>query len=188
MVRMMIILLAVVVAAMAGTAGATALPTPLPLSSQDRDFLIQAHQGSLSEIEAGLAVRERVGDDGGRKVGRAIRELGEQLIADHTRLDKVIRRVAGELGVKLPDEPSAAQREQLGAVMALRGAEFDRAWISMEIDNHRQALVLIKRQVESDSATPQVRSLALTAERVVRKHLNMFHSAQEVPAPSPSGS
>jgi len=194
---MMIILLAIVVAAMAGTAGAAAAtgtaagatgsPTPQPLSRQDREFLIMAHQGSLSEIEAGLAVRERTGDDEGRKVGRAIRELGEQLIVDHTRLDKIIRQVAGELGVKLPDEPSAAQREQLAAVTALRGAEFDRAWISMEIDNHRQALVLVKKQVENGSA-PQVKKLALTAEHVVRNHLNMFRHAQEVPAPSPSAS
>ncbi|GAA3407730.1 hypothetical protein GCM10018952_02270 [Streptosporangium vulgare] len=187
MVRMMIILLAAVMAAMAGTAGAAVSPTPQPLSLQDRDFLILAHQGSLSEIEAGLAVRERVGEEGEGQVGRAVRELAKQLVVDHMRLDKVIRQVAGELGVKLPGEPSAAQRERLEAVMALRGAEFDRAWISMEIDNHRQALVLVKKQVESGSA-PQVRKLALTAEHVVRNHLNMFLRAREVPVPSPSGS
>ncbi len=186
MVRMMIILLAIAMAAMTGTAGATASPTPRPVSQQDWDFLIKAHQGSLAEIEAGLAVRRKAGDQD-EKVGRAVRELGEQLIVDHMRLDRLIQQVAGEVGVKLPGEPSAAQRRQLEEVMELDGAEFDRAWIDMEIASHRHGVILVRQQVEN-SSDPRVRKLAFAVEQVVRTHLNMFLHVQESPAPSPSES
>ncbi|WP_440063580.1 DUF4142 domain-containing protein [Streptosporangium sp. OZ121] len=189
MVRMMIVLLAIIMAAMAGTAGAAgaaASPTPRPVSQQDWEFLIKAHQGSLAEIEAGLAVRRKADDQDG-KVGQAVRELGEQLIVDHMRLDRLIQQVAGEVGVKLPDEPSAAQRRQLEEVMALEGAEFDRAWIDMEIASHRHGVTLVRQQVEN-SSDPRIRKLAFAVEQVVRAHLDMFLHLQEPPVPSPSES
>ncbi|MEU4538094.1 DUF4142 domain-containing protein [Streptosporangium sp. NPDC023825] len=186
MVRMMLILLTIVVAAMAGTAGAAVPPAPEPVSRQDWEFLVKAHQGSLAEIEAGLAVRRKAQSQDG-KVGRAVRELGEQLIVDHMRLDRLIRQVADEMGVKLPDEPSAAQRKQLEEVMALGGAEFDRAWIDMEIASHRNGVILVRQQVEN-SSDPRMRKLAFAVEQVVRTHLNMFLHVHESPVPSPSKS
>ncbi|MEU8382022.1 DUF4142 domain-containing protein [Streptosporangium sp. NPDC048865] len=181
----MIILLAVVMAAMTGTAGAAVSPTPGTLGPQDRNFLIQSHQGNLAEIEAGRAVIEKVDEDG-RKVGQAVRALGEHLVDSHTELDKTLQQVARDLGVKLPDGPSPEQREQLAKVMALNGPEFDRAWISMEIENHRQALTLVRKQIENGS-DPRVTRLAITAEQIVREHLRMFRHATESPSPGPSG-
>ncbi|MFF3442625.1 DUF4142 domain-containing protein [Streptosporangium sp. NPDC002721] len=181
----MIILLAVVVALMSGTAGAATAPTPNSLSQQDRDFLIMSHQGNLAEIEAGRAATRKADDQDGGKAGQAVRDLGEHLVVSHMRLDKILQQVARELGVELPDGPSAAQRRQLEEVMALNGREFDRAWISMEIENHRQALILVRKQIESGS-DPQVRKVALYAQHVVLDHLKMFRDAQKSLFPSPA--
>ncbi|MGJ6967299.1 DUF4142 domain-containing protein [Streptosporangium sp. G11] len=205
MVHKMIVMLAIVTAAMdgpadistaRGTVGTSAArgtvstsvpPAPQPLSRQDRDFLVRAHQGSLFEIEAGMIVNRKTDDQDGREAGRAVRVLGAKLVADHTKLAKTIRQVADQLRVKLPNELSAAQRERLEEVVALRGAEFDRAWINMEIVNHREGVALVKRQIESGSA-PMVKKLALVTERVVRGHLDMFLHAGKILAPDPSRS
>ena len=70
MVRNMIILVAAAMTAMGGTAGATVSPSPpappasSPASSpavsqQDRDFLVQAHQANLTEIESSKTARKK---------------------------------------------------------------------------------------------------------------------------------
>jgi len=185
MTRKAIIMLAIVVAATGGTAGAGSAPPPP--NRQDREFLVQAHQGSLFEIEAGLAVTGKTGDQDDREAGEAVRVLGAKLVTDHTKLDRTIRQVADRLGVRLPGEPSEVQRERLKKVTALSGMEFDRAWIGMEIANHREGVALVKREIYNGSA-PMVKKLAVLTDRVVREHLEMLLQVEKAIVPSPSKS
>ncbi|MEU8382200.1 hypothetical protein, partial [Streptosporangium sp. NPDC048865] len=111
MVRRMVILLAVVMAAMIGTVAA-ATPTPQPLSRQDREFLVHLHQGNLSEIEAGRAVKEKTPDGKDRDAGPAVVDLGEELVTDHMELDAAVPpsgRCRGP-GARRPGTASAATR------------------------------------------------------------------------------
>ncbi|MEU3164401.1 DUF4142 domain-containing protein [Streptosporangium sp. NPDC006930] len=187
MTRKAIIMLAIAMAATGGTADLGAASAPPPPSRQDREFLVQAHQGSLFEIEAGLAVTGKTDDQNDREAGKAVRVLGAKLVADHTKLDRTIRQVADQLGVKLPGEPSEVQRRRLKEVMALSGMEFDRAWIGMEIANHREGVALVKREIDNGSA-PMVKKLAVLTDRVVREHLEMLLQIEKAIVPSPSKS
>lgn len=185
MVRRMVILLAVVMAAMIGTVAA-ATPTPQPLSRQDREFLVHLHQGNLSEIEAGRAVKEKTPDGKDRDAGPAVVDLGEELVTDHMELDAAVRRLAGRLGVELPDQPSAARREQLEKVLPLRGREFDRAWITLGIANHRNGLTLVQRQIKTGTS-PEVRDLAIQAGIAIKKHLDGLLQADGTSTPPGTG-
>ncbi|MEU8201142.1 DUF4142 domain-containing protein [Streptosporangium sp. NPDC049046] len=185
MTRKAIITLAIAMAATGGTADAASAPPPP--NRQDREFLVQAHQGSLFEIEAGLAVTGKTDDRNDREAGDAVRVLGAKLVTDHTKLDRTIRQVADRLGVKLPGEPSEVQRRRLKEVTALSGTEFDRAWISMEIANHREGIALVKREIDNGSA-PAVKKLATLTDRVVREHLEMLLHVEKSIVPSPSKS
>ncbi|MER5643270.1 DUF4142 domain-containing protein [Streptosporangium sp. NPDC002524] len=187
MVRKMIISLAVAVAVTGGTAGAALSPTPQTVSRQDRDFLVQAHQANLAEIAGGRAAEAKTADTTGRESAETVRDLGERFVADHTKLDEAVRDVAGRLGVKLPDRPTAAQREQLGKLETLSGAEFDKAWISEEVEGHRETLDAIEKEIESGSS-PEVKKLATDARPVVREHIDLLLHAEETPTPAPSES
>lgn len=187
MVRKMIITLAVAVAVTGGTTGAAVSPTPQTLSRQDRDFLIEAHQANLAEIKGGKAAEEKTADQEGRESGKLVRDLGERFVTDHKKLDKALRKVADRLGVELPDQPTAAQREQLEKLKALSGAEFDRAWISEELTGHRETLAAVEKEIESGSS-PEVKELATDAKPVVQEHIDLLLQGEETPEPSPSES
>ncbi|GAA3022795.1 DUF4142 domain-containing protein [Streptosporangium longisporum] len=204
MLRKLIIMLAAVLAMTGGTTAFAFSPPPPPpppapadpsapagspqaANQQDKDFLVKAHQSNLSEIEAGKAARQKTTDQSGRPNAATVLELGEMFIADHTKLDATVRQVAGRLGVKLPDAPAPAQREQLDKVAALNGAEFDRAWITAEIAGHRATLAAVDKEIAS-GASPEVKQIAVTAKPVVQRHLDMLLQAEETPTPGPSES
>ncbi|WP_344923394.1 DUF4142 domain-containing protein [Streptosporangium oxazolinicum] len=183
----MIILLAVAVTVTGGTAGAAVSPAPQTVSQQDKDFLVQAHQANLAEIEGGKAAEAKTSDSEGRESAQTVRDLGERFVADHTNLDESVRQVADKLGVKLPDQPTAAQREQLDKLGALSGADFDKAWLSEELEGHRETLAAIEKEVGSGSS-PEVKKLATDAKPVVEEHIDLLLHAEETATPAPSES
>ncbi|MER6178766.1 DUF4142 domain-containing protein [Streptosporangium sp. NPDC001681] len=189
MVRKMIILVAVAVAAMGGTAGAVVSPSPSPqaVTQQDRDFLVQAHQSNLTEIESSKTALEKTAGQQDREVTRTVRKLAKRFIKDHKKLDKAVRRVADQLGVKLPDTPNTEQRKQLDQLAALSGAEFDRAWISAELHGHHETLAAVEQEIENGSS-PEVKKLATEAKPIVQKHIDLLLKAERASTPSPSES
>ncbi|WP_329083508.1 MULTISPECIES: DUF4142 domain-containing protein [unclassified Streptosporangium] len=187
MVRKMIILLAVAVTVTGGTAGAAVSPTPQTVSQQDKDFLVQAHQANLAEIEGGKAAEAKTAEPEGRESAQTVRDLGERFVVDHTNLDQAVRQVADRLGVKLPDQPTAAQREQLDKLTTLSGADFDKAWISEELEGHRETLTAIDKEIKSGSS-PEVKKLATDARPIVQEHVDLLLHAEETPTPAPSES
>ncbi|MER5627611.1 DUF4142 domain-containing protein [Streptosporangium sp. NPDC002544] len=187
MVRKMIILVAVTVAAMGGTAGAVVSPSPQAVTQQDRDFLVQAHQSNLTEIESSKTAREKTAGQQDREVTRTVRKLAKTFVKDHKKLDKAVRRVADQLGVKLPDTPNTEQRKQLDQLSALSGAEFDRAWISAELNGHHETLAAVEQEIENGSS-PEVKKLATEAKPIVQKHIDLLLKAERVSTPSPSES
>ncbi|WP_433361018.1 DUF4142 domain-containing protein [Streptosporangium sp. CA-115845] len=197
MVRKMIILVAVAVAAMGGTAGAVVSPSPSPspshspspqaVTQQDRDFLVQAHQSNLTEIESSKAALEKTAGQQGQKVTKTVRKLAKRFVKDHKKLDKAVRRVADQLGVKLPDTPNTEQRKQLDQLSALSGAEFDRAWISAELHGHHETLAAVEQEIENGSS-PEVKKLATVAKPIVQEHIDLLLKAERASTPSPSES
>ena len=98
-----------------------------------------------------------------------------------------VRQVADRLDVKLPDAPSPDQRKQLDEVAALNGAEFNRAWISSELNGHHETLAAIDQEIESGSS-PEVKKLATEAKPVVQEHIDKLLKAERVSTPSTSES
>lgn len=171
------------VLALTGASAASApTPTPRPTSTstssgegrvpaQDRQFLIQAHQGNLAEIAAGKAAQSK------GKAG-SVRSIGAMLVADHTKLDKKLQQVAQRLQVPLPAQPTARQQTKAKELNALSGAEFDKAWTKTMIYAHRAALAAANKEV-ADGSVPQVKALAKASQPVIQEHLDRLLAAEK---------
>jgi putative membrane protein len=128
-----------------------------------------AHQSNLAEIAAGKAALAKSSN-------AVVREHGQLFIRDHTRLDADLRRVAGELNVELPSQPSAAQRATLAEVSARSGAAFDAAWIRSQLAAHQQAKAGGQKELATGSDA-RVKRLASAAAPVIQMHLDMLVEA-----------
>jgi len=138
-------------------------------SGQDRTFLVAAHQSNLTEIAAGKAALQKSSNG-------VVRRHGQLFIRDHTRLDADLRKVADDLDVDLPSQPSAAQRATLASVSAKSGSAFDAAWLSSQLAGHRQAKAAGQRELAQGSDA-RVKQLATAAAPVIQMHLDMLEQA-----------
>jgi putative membrane protein len=143
-------------------------------SSQDRAFLVAAHQNNLTEIQAGRAALKKSSND-------VVRRHGQLFITDHTRLDADLRAVAQQLNVSLPSQPNAKQRATLASVSALSGTAFDAAWLRSQLTGHRQAKADGQREL-SQGSDGQVKGLARAAAPVIQMHLAMLQEATGTPS------
>lgn len=134
------------------------------VSSQDRGWLVAAHQSNLAEISSGKLAAEK-----GHTA--AVRKAGRMLTQDHANLDSKLRPVAKELGVKLPDEPNAEQQQEAKEFKSLSGTQFDQTWTHTEASGHVKAIEMTEREIQ-DGSVPQVKQLAQSTLPVLKKHLN----------------
>ncbi|GHE43754.1 hypothetical protein GCM10017673_52360 [Streptosporangium violaceochromogenes] len=167
MVRRFVVLLAVAVTLLGGTAGGV-LAQP-SLNEQDKKFLVQAHRSNLAEIASARLAEERSGD-------QTIRDIAQRLVTDHTKLDAKVRQVAERAGVPLPRKPSEKQTEVFDRLSALKGKEFDRAWLAAQMAGHRRTLANIDEELQAGSSS-EVKDLASSAKPIVSGHLEALRKA-----------
>lgn len=142
---------------------AAALAASPKTSSQDNSWLIAAHQNNLAEIKGGNLAAEKGHTD-------AVRKAGRMLTRDHAQLDAKLRPVAQQLGVKLPTQPNAEQKQEAKEFQNLSGMKFDQTWTHTEADGHVKAIEMTEREIQQGS-DPQVKQLAQAALPVLKKHL-----------------
>ncbi|MGW1728000.1 DUF4142 domain-containing protein [Streptomyces sp. NPDC002306] len=155
----------VAAASLAGLSAPQAIAAASP-ASQDHAFLMQVHQGNLAEIAAGR-------DAGKHATTACVKNAGQTLVLDHTKLDASVRKLADKTHTKLPSAPSAAQQKALKAVQSKAGSSaYDQAWLKAQDGAHRKALAAIDQEI-AHGTNAGVVAAARTARPVVAMHLNM---------------
>ncbi|GIJ43788.1 hypothetical protein Val02_06740 [Virgisporangium aliadipatigenens] len=142
---------------------------PAAACLEDVKYLYRAHRGNLAEQAAAEAAF--AGTDNER-----IHEIARMLDEDHTAFDRKVTALAEAHDVTLPPRPNQRQRDDLAAVVALRGRQFDRGWLELQTAAHEQTLDHIGR-VREGGCAPDVHAAAEQAEPVVSAHLEAVEEA-----------
>ncbi|WP_405823335.1 DUF4142 domain-containing protein [Streptomyces sp. NBC_01390] len=139
-----------------------------PLSALDRDFLTKVRLAGLWELPAGQQAQFR-------GTTEAVRIAGRHLVDGHTFLDARVRDVASRLGLALPDQPSAQQREWLRTMDAAQGEDFDREFANLLRMAHGKVFSVVA-QVRASTRNSLVRSLADDANTTVLDHIQVLEA------------
>lgn len=148
----------------------TASIQPQRPSAQDRAWLAAAHQANLAEVRAGELARKK-------GTTAAVRSAGERMVADHSRLDGEVTRVADELGVSLPKTAAPADKAAATRLANESGSRFDQDFLATMITGHQKLIGETQRQL-SQGSSPQVIALARKAMPDLTEHLNDLRRAQ----------
>ncbi|SCG47836.1 DUF4142 domain-containing protein [Micromonospora coxensis] len=172
------LLAALVLVGIAPAAAAQAAAQP---SQQDTQYLQAVHQVNLFEIAAGDLAQQK-----GQNAD--VKRLGEMFKTDHTQLDQTVQSTAQQLGVTLPNEPTADQQRVADELNNLSGAEFDRAWVTAQLAGHVQAIQATQTEI-SQGSEQSVIQLAQDALPVLQAHYDeLVALAQQLGIPVPQAS
>ena len=149
---------------------ATALsgaPTALAQAPTDTDkhFVRDAIEGGNGEVELGhLAQQKGTSAD--------VKEFGQKMVTDHTRLGEQMKAVAGNTGVTVPSGTSVSGKATEAELKLLSGDSFDKAYIKAMVKAHREDLQAFQKEAATGTS-PEVRNAAKKGAIVVQHHLDM---------------
>jgi putative membrane protein len=135
-------------------------------SPADKKFVKEALGGGMAEVEMGqLASQKGKSDD--------VKQFGQKMVEDHTKLGDQMKSVAGQIGVTPPDMLTPKDKAAKAKLQALSGDAFDKAYIKAMVADHQHDLTAFKTEA-STGTSPAVKEAASQGADVVSMHLNMI--------------
>ncbi len=140
-------------------------------------FLVSAYQSSLAEIEWAQLALERATDED-------VSRFAQQIVEDHTEANETIAALAAQKEVTLPSELSPEQQAIAEDLARFSDADFDRAYMDVNVVAHFKAVRYARTQRGNDGRDVDVRALARSIEPILAGHLLMASELTQVIEPS----
>lgn len=106
-----------------------------------RDFVQRASEKNTAEIELGRLAQERATD-------QQVRQFGQRMVDDHTKALEELRQIAARQNIQVHEQLGDEGRRMQERLQGLKGAEFDREYISAMIDAHEEMQTLVENRAE----------------------------------------
>jgi putative membrane protein len=136
-----------------------------PMSSQDRNFLMDAAMGGMMEVELGkLAVQNGATD--------AVKQFGQRMVDDHSKANTELMSLASSKGVTLATELDAKHKDHVTKLSGRTGAEFDREYVKMMVSDHNKDVSEFEKQSRK-GADPDLKAFASRTLPTLQEHLQM---------------
>lgn len=137
-----------------------------PLTEADRDFVVKVRAAGLWEHPLGLISMQK-------GTTAAMKEAGEHLVVGHGRLDETCRKIAPELGITLPNQPSPQQQQFVATADSKSGKEFDATATAIMRVTHGQIFPVVAK-IRANTQNSLVRQLADQANDTVLDHMTVL--------------
>lgn len=138
------------------------------LSSSDQQFMIEAAQGGLAEVQLGQVASQR----GARN---AVKQFGQRMVQDHTQANNQLQQLAAQKGVTLPTDIGRENQQVRQQLSQLSGANFDRAYINHMVDDHIKDVSSFQREAQQGQ-DPDVKAFAAQTLPILQQHLQLARS------------
>lgn len=144
------------------------------MSSQDRNFIMDAAMGGMMEVELGRVAAQKGATD-------AVKQFGQRMVDDHSAANNELMSIASNKGITLPAELDAKHREHVTKLSGMSGADFDRAYVKMMVSDHEKDVSEFERQ-GTRGADPDLKAFASKTLPTLQEHLKM---ARALPGAKP---
>jgi putative membrane protein len=105
-------------------------------------------------------------------------DFGQMMVTDHTKTTAGLKAALTKAGLPTPPPPlSREQSRNLARLRGLHGADFDKAYITEQIDTHQKALGVMQG-CTSGGDNAVLRKAAGDTVPVVQHHLEMARQIQ----------
>lgn len=155
---------------LAAAALVVALAAPaLAKASVDQPFIDKAAKGGMAEVAMGeMAAKKATNAD--------VKAFALQMVKDHSKANMELMNLAAKLGVSLPKRTDA-KAANMAKMMKLKGADFDKAYVSAMVDDHKQTIAAFEQEAKGGKDT-QVKAWASATLPTLKHHLEMIQGIQ----------
>jgi putative membrane protein len=134
------------------------------------DFLIEAVDARMMDLAQGRLAKER-------GTTAAIREYGDLMINDQTRLLNELKIIAASKEIVLPSTISRKKEDALAELRDEEGEAFDEKFIRMMITDHRRDVSKFRTATSFDDG--DVKTFATNNLPLIQSHLNKIEALEK---------
>jgi putative membrane protein len=126
-------------------------------------FINDAALGGMAEVEISKLAKDRA-------LNPRVQHFAEMMINDHSAANNDLKTIAREKNVTLPDNFGKHQ-EHLEDLSKKNGAAFDKAYMKMMVNDHKDVVEAFEKCAESGT-DPDVKTFASQKLPTLRMHLD----------------
>lgn len=148
------------------------------VSEELQEKLQELHAGNQMEIQLGQLALQKAQHP-------RVKQFAQQMVDQHEQLDRQLTQQAQSTGVTLTGEKFQEKQKEAQSKMqdmqAIRGAEFDKAYMEFMVEDHDKDVEKVKdaaKQATDDNQT-QIASTLHSAEREMSRHLMHARQVEE---------
>ena len=157
----------------------TGNPNDTAQEMRDRMFLRRAAEGGLAEVQLGKLAAEK-------SSSQDVKDFGQKMVDDHTKLNNEMAPIAGSKGVMLPKKLTKGDQAEYDKLNGMSGDDFDKEYLAYMVKDHREDLREFRVEAVSTS-DPTVKAVVDKGAGVIHEHMVMADQlarAKGVPVPS----
>jgi putative membrane protein len=136
----------------------------------DKDFLIKAAQGGMTEVQLGQLAQEKAASPD-------VKQFGARMVADHSKANAQLKTVADKEGVTVPTQLDSRHQAMVDHLQRLSGPAFDKAYVNMMVRDHEKDAAEF-RNASANAQDPDVKAFASDTLKVIESHLSDIKSIQ----------
>ncbi|MDQ6860704.1 MAG: DUF4142 domain-containing protein [Verrucomicrobiota bacterium] len=135
------------------------------ISHGDKEFLKDASELGLTEVQLGKMAAEK-------GTSPDIKALGAKMMADHNKSNAELIQIAAAKRVELGMDETAAQKKMLASFEGKTGAEFDKEFREHAVKDHQKAIKTFTHAAET-SPDADIKAFAAKNLPILQEHLAM---------------
>jgi putative membrane protein len=176
--KVFVLVLAFLIAAVVGRAADTK-STSAKLSSDDSNFVKEAAQGGLMEVQLGKLAQEKATNE-------KVKQFGKRMEQDHSKANEELKKIASDKGVQLSNNLDKKHKSKVDKFAKLSGADFDKKYIDDMVSDHKEDINKFQRESEK-AKDADLKKFASQSLPTLQEHLQLAEStAQQMKTASKS--
>ena len=136
------------------------------VSNVDKKFVKEALEGGNAEINLGKLAQQKGKSD-------EVKQFGQKMVADHTRMAEHMREVAQKIGVNPPTGTSMSDKALYEKLNLFSGDDFDKAYVKAMIKDHQDDLNAFQQE-ETNGTSMSVKKAAKDGAETISSHLELI--------------
>jgi putative membrane protein len=138
-------------------------------TEESSEFAVKAATGGMMEVELGRLAQEK-------GQSKDVKDFGAMMATDHAKANEELKTIAATQNITLPTTLGEDQQKHVNDLSKLSGAEFDKKYVSLMVDDHKEDIDLFKKAAEDDKTNPAVKSFASKTLPTLQKHLDEINA------------
>ena len=135
-------------------------------TAKETAFIKKAAGGGMTEVELGKLASEKGGS-------QEVKDFGDKMVKDHSKINDNLKEVAGKLNVTLPDKVDSMHQAKIDKMNKMSGASFDKAYVNGMIIAHDKDIAEFEK-ADKEAKSDDLKKFIEDSLPTMKEHLEMI--------------